>query len=83
VSEPHSESDPDLARVLALLDAASGSGVTLEALREAGIRSPGQSVYALQVAGYAIDRVSCVDSDGHKALGYCLRAVPLTIPEYP
>jgi hypothetical protein len=64
----------DEARRLALLESDHGSGLTIAALREHGIQAPGQAVYALQLAGHWIDRVSCEDSDGHPRLGYRLHA---------
>ena len=70
-----SEGDRDLERVLALLRTAATGAVTVATLREQGIRAPGQAVYDLQVAGYVIDRVSWVGSDGQNARGYRLRGV--------
>lgn len=48
----------DAARALALLVAADGRPVTLAELGEHGVRFPGQAVYELQLAGYAIDRTA-------------------------
>jgi len=71
----------DEARLLALLEADQGRGLTIAALREHGIQTPGQAVYALQLAGYRIDRVNCEDADGHPRLGYRLRASLTAAPD--
>ena len=76
-----SQGDRDLTRVLALLEGALLEGdhtgaITVAALRERGVKAPAQAVYTLQLAGYAIDRVSCTDPGGHKTLGYRLATVP-------
>jgi hypothetical protein len=60
-------------RLLALLESDQTGGLTVAALREQGIRAPGQAVYALQLAGHRIDRVNCEGSDGQTSLGYRLR----------
>ena len=70
-----SQGDRDLARVLGLLREDRAGTLTVATLRGHGIRAPGQAVYDLQVAGYVIDRVSCVGADGHSALGYRLHRV--------
>ena len=62
------------ARLLAMLESDEAGGLTIAALREHGIRDPGQAVYALQLAGHRIERVNCTDSDGHTGLGYRVRA---------
>lgn len=69
----------DETRLLALLEADQGRGLTITAMREHGIQAPGQAVYALQLAGHRIHRVNCEDADGHPRLGYCLRG-SLTAP---
>jgi len=71
----------DEARLLALLEADQGRGLTIAALREHGIQTPGQAVYALQLACHRIDRVNCQDADGHPRLGYRLRASLTAAPE--
>lgn len=71
-----SQGDRDLTRVLALLEGDHTSAITVAALRERGVKAPAQAVYTLQLAGYAIDRVSCTDPGGHKTLGYRLATVP-------
>ncbi|MGH2886183.1 MAG: hypothetical protein ACRDPA_26385 [Solirubrobacteraceae bacterium] len=71
----------DEARLLALLEADQGRGLTIAALREHGIQTPGQAVYALQLAGHRIDRVNCEDADGHPRLGYRLHAFLTAAPD--
>lgn len=71
-----SEGECELARVLALLEGERAGAVTLSALRERGVKTPGQAIYTLQLAGYAIDRVSCTDAGGHTTLGYLLLGSP-------
>jgi hypothetical protein len=68
------------ARLLALLESDETGGLTVEALREHGIRAPGQAVYTLQLAGHQIDRVSREGSDGHMRLGYRLHASSAAAP---
>jgi hypothetical protein len=72
-THPHSEGGRELARVLALLEGDQAGSMTVAALRERGVKAPGQAVYTLQLAGYAIDRVSGPDLGGHRTLGYRLR----------
>ena len=74
--QPHSDGERELARVLALLEGDQASSVTLDALRERGVKAPAQAVYALQLAGYAIDRVSCTDPGGRRTFGYRLHGSP-------
>jgi hypothetical protein len=76
-----SEGDRELARVLALLEADDAGAITIAAFRERGIRVPAQAVYTLQLAGYAIDRVSCTGPDGHRTLGYRLHRAPQRSPD--
>ena len=63
----------DEARLLALLESDETGGLTTAALRELGVTAPGQAVYALQLAGHQIDRVSYQDSDGNPKHAYRLR----------
>jgi hypothetical protein len=70
--QPFSEGDRELARVLALLQDDRAGSVTIAALRERGIKAPAEAVYDLQLAGHAIDRVSCTDPHGHRTFGYRL-----------
>ncbi|HSO99478.1 MAG TPA: hypothetical protein VLP43_11040 [Solirubrobacteraceae bacterium] len=72
-----SAGDRDLPRVLALLEANRGAGVTIATLRERGIETPAMSVYELQLAGCQIERVLCERPDGCTTLGYRLRAAPV------
>jgi hypothetical protein len=69
-SQPQSAGDRELERVLALLESDQTGSVTVAALRERGVMAPGQAVYTLQLAGYAIDRASSTDPHGNRALGY-------------
>ena len=73
---PHSEGDRELARALALLQGDQAGPVTIAALRERGVKAPAQAVYDLQLAGHAIDRVSCTDPRGRRTFGYRLRGSP-------
>ena len=54
--EPESSWDRDAARLLALLEDKPHDAVTIASMREHGIETPAQVVYALQLAGYDIDR---------------------------
>ena len=65
---------------MALLERDEPGGLTIAAMREHGIQAPGQAVYALQLAGHKIDRVTCEDSDGHTGLGYRVRASSAAAP---
>ncbi len=75
-SHPHSEGDRELAHVLALLRGDRAGAVTIDALRERGVKAPAQAMYDLQLAGYRIDRVSCSDLGGHRTFGYRLHGSP-------
>ena len=63
--------DHDAARLLELLKLRDG--VTLKAMREDGIGSPGQEIYMLQLAGYQIERAHSLP-DGAGVVIYRLRA---------
>ena len=69
--------DRDLTRVLGLLEANRGAGLTIAALRERGVETPAMSVYELQLAGYEVERVLCERPDGRATLGYRLGAAPM------
>ena len=71
--EPESCWDRDVARLLALLEDNPHGAVTIAAMREHGIETPAQVIYALQLAGYDIDRAP---SRGipRGPLGYRLRS---------
>ena len=71
--QPGTEAEQELARALALLESDHTGAVTVAALREHGVRAPAQAVYNLQIAGYAIDRVTSTDAGGHSTPGYRLR----------
>ena len=64
--------DRDTARVLALLEDNRDDAVTIGDLRELGVHTPGQVIYALQLAGYDIDRAPLQRKPGGP-LGYRLR----------
>lgn len=72
-----SAGDRDLTRVLALLEANRGAGLTIAALRQRGIETPAISVYELQLAGNEIERVPCERPDGRATLAYRLSAAPV------
>jgi len=54
--EPESSWRRDAARLLALLETQPHDAVTIATMREHGIETPAQVIYALQLAGYEIDR---------------------------
>lgn len=64
----------DEARLLALLESDETGGLTIAAMRDLGVKAPGQAVYALQLAGHQIERVHCHDSDGNPKHAYRLLA---------
>jgi hypothetical protein len=68
-----STAEEEVRRALALLRDDPTGGVTIAALRAGGVKAPGQVVYDLQLAGFAIDRVSKIAPDGRRALCYRLR----------
>ena len=80
---PQGARDRDLARLLALLEANTTGGVTIAALREAGIDAPAQAVYELQLAGYEVERVCCAHSNGQATFGYRLRGPVADSREQP
>jgi hypothetical protein len=71
--KPESSWDRDSARLLALLEGTRDDAVTIVAMRERGIHTPAQMIYALQLAGYDIDRVTTPGNPGHP-VGYRLRS---------
>ena len=73
---PQSAGDRELERVLRLLEGDQADSMSVAALRERGVKAPAQAVYTLQLAGYAIDRVSSTDPSGHQTIGYRLRGSP-------
>jgi hypothetical protein len=79
--QPHSEGDRELARALAVLEGDRAGSVTIAALRERGVKAPAQAVYDLQLAGHAIDRISCTDPRGHRTFGYRLHGSPAPAAE--
>jgi hypothetical protein len=81
LGRPHREGDRELARALALLQGDRAGSVTIAALRERGVKAPAQAMYDLQLAGHAIDRVSCTDPCGHRTIGYRLHGSPATAAE--
>ena len=71
--EPENSWDRDATRLLALLEANSGDALTIADMRERGIAAPGQVIYALQLAGYDIDRAP-IHGNSRGPLGYRLRS---------
>lgn len=71
--DPVNASDRQAARLLALLEANSGEALTIADMRERGIAAPGQVIYALQLAGYDIDRAP-IHGNSRGPLGYRLRS---------
>jgi hypothetical protein len=71
--EPENAWDRDAARLLALLENNPDHAVPIAAMHERGIDTPAQVIYALQLAGYDIDRAPAPGNpDG--PLGYRLRS---------
>jgi hypothetical protein len=66
--------DPAAARLVALLLHNGSGGLTIAAMQERGIEVPAQAIYALRLAGYEIERAPIWPPDGHKLVGYRLRA---------
>jgi hypothetical protein len=65
----------DCARLLHVLDAAEGDGLTIGDLRERGIQMPGQAIYELELDGYPVERVRPRGSARRcRVLGYRLSA---------
>jgi hypothetical protein len=62
------------ARLLRLLRANDTAALTIAAMHEDGIRAPAQAIYALQLAGYDIDRVYDEHTDGLRTPAYRLRS---------
>ena len=73
-TRPQSLGDRNIARLLALLEADRGATLTVAELLDGGVQAPAQAVYALQLAGYDVERGYCRHPDGHKTLGYRMRA---------
>lgn len=71
--EPDTAWDRDTARILALLDDSPDDAVTISDMRERGIHAPAQVIYALQLAGYDIER-GPVSGNPSGPLGYRLRS---------
>ncbi len=67
--------------MLRLLEMKEAGALTIAASREHGIQAPAQAVYALQLAGYEIDRVPCENPVGNKTLGYRLRTASAQAPD--
>jgi len=74
--QSHSERDLELARALALLQGNGAGSVTISTMRERGVKAPAQAIYDLQLAGHAIDRISCTDPRGHRTFGHRLHGSP-------
>jgi hypothetical protein len=74
-----SSRDDEQARVLALLGDDRARPVTIGELRERGVKTPGQAIYALQLAGHQIDRVPFQHANGRRTIGYRLHAPPAPV----
>ncbi len=68
--------DHEAARLLALLLRDGDAGLTVFEIQERGIEAPAQALYALQLAGYEIERTPLLCHDGHSVVRYRVR-VPL------
>jgi len=77
---PDTTWERDAARLLALLEDNPDGAVTLAEMHERGIDAPAQLVYALQLAGYDIDRAP-IDGDPRGPLGYRLRSTRAVMDE--
>ncbi len=66
------EGERELGRALTLLENDRTGSVTVAALRERGVRAPAQAVYDLQLAGFAIDRITSTGPGGRTTSGYRL-----------
>jgi hypothetical protein len=75
-SQPHSSWDRDAASALALLQD-NPDGVTIAAMRERGIKTPAQVIYALQLDGYEIERchLRCPARPGTPAYRLCMSSL--------
>jgi len=71
--EPDSSWGRDAARLLALLEDNPDDTITIAAIRERGIDTPAQVIYALQLAGYDIDRTPA-PGNPRGPLGYRLNS---------
>ena len=71
-SGPRSSAQREGERTLALLRRDRTGAVSVAVLRDGGVGSPAQAIYDLQLAGYAIDRVSQLTADGQRTRGYRL-----------
>ncbi|HYB26191.1 MAG TPA: hypothetical protein VEF89_06235 [Solirubrobacteraceae bacterium] len=71
--EPESSWDRDAARLLALLEDNADDAMTIAVMRQCGIETPAQLIYALQLAGYDIDRAP-PPGNPRGPLGYRLRS---------
>jgi hypothetical protein len=80
---PRTQAERELARALALLESDPAGSVTLAELREQGVKAPAQAVYDLQIAGYAIDRVTSRHAGGQTSPGYRLRGTAPPTPDRP
>jgi hypothetical protein len=69
--EPEPAGD-EVARLLRLLRADTTGALTIAAMHEDGIRAPAQAIYALQLAGYDIDRVYDEHTEGLRTPAYRL-----------
>ena len=64
--------DREAERLLALLEHDHDRALTIAELRARGVEAPAQAIYALQLAGYEIDRVAANTIDPQQR-GYRLR----------
>jgi hypothetical protein len=55
--------------------------ITMQELREQGVRAPAQGLYELQLAGYVIDRHRVEDETGQSTLGYRLSRDSLALAD--
>jgi len=71
--EPGTSWDRHAARLLALLEDNRHDAVTITTMLEHGIETPAQVIYALQLAGYDIDRAPALGNP-RGPLGYRLNS---------
>lgn len=74
--------DHAAARLLALLLRDGDAGLTIAQIHERGIEAPAQALYALQLAGYEIERTPLLCHDGYSVVRYRVR-VSLAPPSKP
>jgi hypothetical protein len=73
VADAQSLGDRNESRLLELLTEEPLQALTVADMLAAGIRSPAQTIYGLQLVGHRIDRVEPVTAAGIRTIAYRLR----------